>query len=340
MPGLLGRLRRSEHRFCQENLSGYLDQRLTGRARERVERHLQECARCRWDLETLQQTVALLRAMPRPRPPRSFAIPETGPAPSLPFWMRSGTYVALRVATAAATVVFLAAVAGNLALWRGWGGPGAVPAAAPAVFSGPAAATPPAQAPLAATAVPAAEGLPSATPMPRMLGTIASMPAPAVAGPAGPSSEPTLSAEEVARKASAPAGMGAGPGGEATDAAGAAAQGPVAAAAPTQPADEDARAREVSQPTVMPEESGALASPAAEPSDQTAAARSEPWGAAPPAGTAAADAYGAAPQADEGICQRLALRPTAARGLVASAAALAALVAATLWLRAVRARWR
>jgi len=320
MPGLLGRWRRSEHRFCQENLSGYLDLQLPEPARQRVERHLQECARCRWDLETLQQTVALLRAMPRPRPPRSFAIPETAPAPSLPFWMRPGTYTVMRAATVAVAAVFVVAVVGNVAIWQGWAGRAAAPASEPTFFAQSAAATAPASmGRLAATAVPPAGALPNDTPAAPMLGAGAPTPTPPAAALAAPA-EPTLTAEEAAHKAVAPPGMG---GGEA-DA--------VPAKGPTEPAGAEARGRAL-EPAATPEA-------AARPAPQITEARGErPTPAAP--GEAAADTREAGtPTA--GIAQRMGL----AQGsrlwpalLYASAVVLALLAAAVLWLRRARARW-
>jgi len=68
---------RPDHKFIQNNLSAYLDQRLTPRQKERVERHLAECPACRQKLATLRSTVALLRQTPTIPVPRSFVLPAS-----------------------------------------------------------------------------------------------------------------------------------------------------------------------------------------------------------------------------------------------------------------------
>ena len=68
---------RRDHRFVRDNLSAYLDGRLTDRERAKVERHLASCQACQEDLASLRQTVSILRRVP-PRPvPRSFVLPST-----------------------------------------------------------------------------------------------------------------------------------------------------------------------------------------------------------------------------------------------------------------------
>jgi Putative zinc-finger len=68
----------------RERLSAYLDGRLMSAERAELEQHLAECARCTAELAELRQVVALLGAMPAPRLPRSFTLPEIMPheAPS------------------------------------------------------------------------------------------------------------------------------------------------------------------------------------------------------------------------------------------------------------------
>ncbi len=65
------------HRWVQENLSAYIDGELPAPEKARLEGHLDGCAECAYDLETLRQTVALVRALPTQPVPRSFAIPES-----------------------------------------------------------------------------------------------------------------------------------------------------------------------------------------------------------------------------------------------------------------------
>ena len=116
MFNFLKKLTSNEHDFCQENLSGYLDRRLTARDRARVEGHLRECAVCRADLESLRQTVALLRAVPVMTPPRSFLLPvpeaarlRQAPRPRM-------AYVYLQAATAVATVLLVLVVSADAVL--------------------------------------------------------------------------------------------------------------------------------------------------------------------------------------------------------------------------------
>jgi putative zinc finger protein len=58
-----------------EDLSSYLDQELTGTARQQLEAHLQTCETCRRRLAALRQTVSAVQALPTEAPPRVFTIP-------------------------------------------------------------------------------------------------------------------------------------------------------------------------------------------------------------------------------------------------------------------------
>jgi hypothetical protein len=58
-----------------EELSAYLDQELTGVARQELEAHLQTCETCRRRLAALRQTVSAVQALPTEAPPRMFTIP-------------------------------------------------------------------------------------------------------------------------------------------------------------------------------------------------------------------------------------------------------------------------
>ena len=344
MLDFLGRLRRSEHSYCQENLSSYLDGELSPRARERVDRHLAECERCRWDLETLQRTVGLLRAMPRPKAPRSFAILETMPAPALPFWMRPGVYTALRAATATAALFFVMTVAGTVL---------SVPmqsrapaGAAPMLAAAKAAATAPAAMPLPATAAQNAEALPNGTPAAPKFGAGAATPsaAPAAAAaaeaPVSPApGEPTLTAEEATRRAGAPLGKGGGSlPGPTADLAGTAAPPSVAA----QPTPEEATGRGTpSEATPTPLEVARALSVPQEESTARAGDVSGPdrgQASATAAASVSLEAQPGAPDASREARLRLVAFPWQTL-LVATAGVLAALVAATLWLRSARSRW-
>lgn len=58
-----------------EDLSAYVDQELTGTARQELEEHLQTCETCRRRLDALRQTVSAVKALPTEVPPRAFTIP-------------------------------------------------------------------------------------------------------------------------------------------------------------------------------------------------------------------------------------------------------------------------
>lgn len=59
-----------------ELLSAYLDQQASPAERAYVDAHLQQCAECRAELESLRRTVFLLQALPRVPVPRAFTLSE------------------------------------------------------------------------------------------------------------------------------------------------------------------------------------------------------------------------------------------------------------------------
>jgi anti-sigma factor RsiW len=70
----------------REILSAFLDGRLAVEEGGALRQHVKTCARCRTELADLQQVVTLLRALPQPVAPRSFALPlpERVGTPSAP----------------------------------------------------------------------------------------------------------------------------------------------------------------------------------------------------------------------------------------------------------------
>ena len=64
---------RDQH-LTTEQLSALLDNRLSSAEQDACKAHLQSCQMCQHELASLQQTVVLLRAMPKPALPRSFAL--------------------------------------------------------------------------------------------------------------------------------------------------------------------------------------------------------------------------------------------------------------------------
>lgn len=69
----------------REQLSALLDNELGEQERAELEAHLLSCASCRAELESLRRTRDLVRALPQPALPRSFALPlEAAPAQEQP----------------------------------------------------------------------------------------------------------------------------------------------------------------------------------------------------------------------------------------------------------------
>lgn len=116
----LGRARTNrEHRFAAENLSAYIDGELTAAERSRVERHLAACADCRRDVETLQETVALLRRVPLKPVPRSFALPASARAVQARHRRWNGAFTAMRAATVTIATMLMLVFAGDAAISTG-----------------------------------------------------------------------------------------------------------------------------------------------------------------------------------------------------------------------------
>ena len=74
------------HQRYLDKLSEYLDDRLDAEERARIEGHLEGCAQCRQEFESLRETIGLLRRVSLVEPPRSFKLqeaPSPAPRPSL-----------------------------------------------------------------------------------------------------------------------------------------------------------------------------------------------------------------------------------------------------------------
>lgn len=124
------------HNHIIEQLSAYIDGQLSPAKRAEVDSHLASCPACMRELETLQWTVALVRAVPPRRVPRSFAIPVPAETPVRPrrFSLR-WSYGFLRTATACAALLLIVVVSGDLLLRTTSlrvAAPALAPAAAPA----------------------------------------------------------------------------------------------------------------------------------------------------------------------------------------------------------------
>jgi hypothetical protein len=166
------------HPFGEEELSSYLDGRLSPAQSARLEEHLASCEPCRRHLEGLQAVVEGLRALPLVPAPRSFALqPEQVEAPGrqtpvLPStWAQRAFAFGPAGVAAAALLLFLVLVGIDLGTLGGGGGPeSAAPSrsAKGAYESGQALGAAPAPTPAPALAAPAPsdEGRGVATPEP------------------------------------------------------------------------------------------------------------------------------------------------------------------------------
>ena len=65
-----------------EQFSAFLDQQLSAQEQSTCQTHLNTCDFCKQQLAELQQTVLLVRALPRAPLPRSFVLPATSTRPS------------------------------------------------------------------------------------------------------------------------------------------------------------------------------------------------------------------------------------------------------------------
>ena len=113
----------------EERLNDYVSGRLSAADRARLEQAVQDCARCRDELESLQQTRALLQAIPQEPLPRSFVF-AAAPAPAttevdrpaqatgfrVPAWVYAGA------AAVAAVAVIALVLSGAVGVWLPQGG--------------------------------------------------------------------------------------------------------------------------------------------------------------------------------------------------------------------------
>jgi hypothetical protein len=98
---------RFEHRSVAVQLSAFIDGELNEREASKVERHLAECAVCRRDLDSLRQTVALLRQVPVRPVPRSFALPKSAQATRVAHRRWATAYSFMSVATVAVSFMLV-----------------------------------------------------------------------------------------------------------------------------------------------------------------------------------------------------------------------------------------
>ncbi|MEJ2210361.1 MAG: zf-HC2 domain-containing protein [Anaerolineae bacterium] len=107
-----GTQKQTDHRQFEEQLSAYLDGELLPREQEAVEQHLATCSACRWNLETLRQTVQWTSELPAVRVPRTFMIPV--PAQPARATRRWRLVPLLQMATALVGLLLFFFVAGDM----------------------------------------------------------------------------------------------------------------------------------------------------------------------------------------------------------------------------------
>lgn len=104
---------KSHETHIADQLSAYLDGQVGAVEERQIEAHLNTCADCRAELESLQATQQLLRALPAPAIPRAFVLSRQV-VPAQAASPLTGWYGRLRTATALAVVTLLLLLAGDV----------------------------------------------------------------------------------------------------------------------------------------------------------------------------------------------------------------------------------
>jgi len=109
------------HRRFRRDLSAYLDDMLSERARRCLEAHLHSCQACRQELAELRGTVEALGSLPMAEVPRSFTLAAAPVAEVRPRPTARRLEFGLRLATATAAFVLALVVVGDFAGLPGGG---------------------------------------------------------------------------------------------------------------------------------------------------------------------------------------------------------------------------
>jgi anti-sigma factor RsiW len=158
------------HRRFRRDLSAYLDNMLSERARLRLEAHLDSCQACRQELAELRSAVEALGSLPMAEVPRSFALAGAPVAEVRPRPAVRRLEFGLRLATATAAFALALVVIGDFAGLPGGGGE---KEATPALLAPIGTETPavvgavPQATPEPTEAAPAETPLPTGAPVPR-----------------------------------------------------------------------------------------------------------------------------------------------------------------------------
>lgn len=118
---MLEALLQFRHRRFRRDLSAYMDDMLSERARRRLEAHLDSCQACRQELAELRVTVEALGSVPMAEVPRSFTLAAAPVAEVRPRPAARRLEFGLRLATATAAFALALVVVGDFAGLPGGG---------------------------------------------------------------------------------------------------------------------------------------------------------------------------------------------------------------------------
>jgi hypothetical protein len=112
---MLEALMQFRHRRLRRDLSAYVDNMLSERARRRLEAHLDSCQACRQELAELRATVEALGSLPMAEAPRSFTLAAAPVAEVRPRPAARRLEFGLRLATATAAFALALVIIGDFA---------------------------------------------------------------------------------------------------------------------------------------------------------------------------------------------------------------------------------
>jgi len=118
---MLKALEQFRHRRFRRDLSAYVDDMLSEKARRRLEAHLHSCEACRQELAELRATVETLGSLPMAEVPRSFTLAAPPVAEVRPRPTARRLEFGLRLATATAAFALTLVVVGDFAGLPGGG---------------------------------------------------------------------------------------------------------------------------------------------------------------------------------------------------------------------------
>ena len=125
---------KTDHGYVTDRLSAYLDGELSPQEQRAVSQHLAACQACRWQFDSLQQTVQWTRELPTIPVPRVFTIQARAQPVPVPR-QRRGWLPLLQGATALIALLLVLTVAGDIMLTgvlpTGTAPAGSMPALAP-----------------------------------------------------------------------------------------------------------------------------------------------------------------------------------------------------------------